>query len=189
MNSHPLLMTLACIATGSLAAAWLRQLLDWGSLSRLANGTRVKLLFEKKSKKLRRVVVGVPVATTLAFELTPETTTDVWFKQAGWTIEQQVGDVHFDAALFDDRRHFRQLRISAACLDDFGRNRLGTWVDAVVARRSSPLGHYEHLCIPVFAPCLDQPLKLVTRYPDRASEANGILAGRRRQAQILVYGG
>ena len=45
----------------------------------------------------------------------------------------------FDAALFDDRRHFRQLRISAACLDDFGRNRLGTWVDAVVARRSSPL--------------------------------------------------
>lgn len=107
MNSHPLLMTLACIATGSLAAAWLRQLLDWGSLSRLANGTRVKLLFEKKSKKLRRVVVGVPVATTLAFELTPETTTDVWFKQAGWTIEQQVGDFHFDASLFvlsDDPR-------------------------------------------------------------------------------------
>lgn len=107
MSSHGLLLTLACIAVGAFAAAWLRQLLDWGRLLRLANGTRVKLLYEKKSKRLRRVVIGVPVATTLEFELTPETATDLWFKQAGWTIEQQVGDFHFDASLYvlsDDPR-------------------------------------------------------------------------------------
>jgi hypothetical protein len=107
MTSHGLLLSLSCVVLGTLAASWLRPLLDWGQLTRLANGTRVKLLREKKSKRLRRVVVGVPVATTLAFELTPETATDLWFKQAGWTIEQQVGDFHFDASLYvlsDDPR-------------------------------------------------------------------------------------
>jgi hypothetical protein len=107
MTSHGLLLTLACVVLGTLAAVWLRPLLGWGQLTRLANGTRVKLLREKKSKRLRGVVVGVPVATTLAFELTPETATDLWFKQSGWTIEQQVGDFHFDASLYvlsDDPR-------------------------------------------------------------------------------------
>lgn len=107
MTSHGLLVTLACVVLGALAAGWLRPLLGWGRLTRLANGTRVKLLRQKKSKHLNRVVVGVPVATTLEFELSPETATDAWFKQAGWSIEQQVGDLHFDESLYvlsDDPR-------------------------------------------------------------------------------------
>ncbi len=113
MTSHGLLVTLACVVLGALVAGWLRPLLGWGQLTRLANGTRVKLLYGKKSKRLDRAVVGVPVATTLEFELTPETATDLWFKQAGWSIEQQVGDLHFDESLYvlsDDPRLAQLLR-------------------------------------------------------------------------------
>lgn len=103
------LVTLAC-ATAVLA--WRNRYARWRGT--WADGYRFDVA-RARNGHAHRVRIGLPVASTLAFECRRETALDRFFKWTGLSVEQQLGRRGFDASLYliaDDVRVPPVLRAS-----------------------------------------------------------------------------
>lgn len=109
------LFGLVTLATATAVLVWRNRYARWTGLA--AHGYRFDIRRNRKGDATR-VRIGMPVASTLAFECRRETALDRFFKWTGLSVEQQLGTRAFDDALYliaDDARVPPTLRAGGAC--------------------------------------------------------------------------
>ena len=108
------LFGLLTLATATAVLVWRNRYARWTGVA--ATGYRFDIRRNKKGDATR-VRIGMPVASTLAFECRRETALDRFFKWTGLSVEQQLGTRAFDDALYliaDDARVPPTLRAGGA---------------------------------------------------------------------------